>query len=127
MNPTELQNNLGQFCGTEAYHQWSILFKKTLLTDGAKYLAEKANCFWLMDAIASHQPKCLKDKMLQDMQFWTLKVHENKSATLICERDTNDIFLKQKIPATNFPLPEIKLWVEADGNGRMIILLPSEH
>jgi hypothetical protein len=25
-----------------------------LLTEGTKYLAEQAACFWLMDAIASH-------------------------------------------------------------------------
>ena len=25
-----------------------------MLTDGAKYLAEQAECFWMMDAIASH-------------------------------------------------------------------------
>ena len=42
---------LSHFTGTEKYHRIS---RRHLLTDGAKYLAEEAQCFWMMDAIASH-------------------------------------------------------------------------
>jgi hypothetical protein len=44
-------SNLDGFTGTEAYHPWSILFRKAVLTDGAKYLADKAGAYWLMDVI----------------------------------------------------------------------------
>jgi hypothetical protein len=44
-------NQLNQFIGTEKYYRIS---RKHLLTDGTKYLAEEAECFWMMDAIASH-------------------------------------------------------------------------
>ena len=42
---------LSYFTGTEKYYRIS---RRHLLTDGTKYLAEEAECFWMMDAIASH-------------------------------------------------------------------------
>jgi hypothetical protein len=44
-------NQLNQFTGTAKYFRIS---RRHLLTEGTKYLAEQAACFWLMDAIASH-------------------------------------------------------------------------
>jgi hypothetical protein len=45
------QSTLTQFTGTERYYRIS---RRHLLTDGTKYLAENAECFWMMDAVASH-------------------------------------------------------------------------
>ncbi len=44
-------SRLSLFTGTEHYYRIS---RRHLLTDGTKYLAEEAECFWMMDAIASH-------------------------------------------------------------------------
>ena len=44
-------SQLTQFIGTTRYYRIS---RKHLLTDGTKYLAEEAECFWMMDAIASY-------------------------------------------------------------------------
>jgi hypothetical protein len=44
-------SQLSYFTGTERYYR---ITRKHLLTDGTKYLAEEAECFWMMDAIASH-------------------------------------------------------------------------
>jgi hypothetical protein len=128
MNKEEIINGLANFYGTENWHRFSPLFRKHLLTDGVKWLADNANCYWLMDAICSYHSKCMKDPkgMLQNIQFWTLKVDGNK-ATLTCERDTDDVAIIQKIEYTDFPLPEIKLYVQPMGDGHFCILLPSEH
>lgn len=117
---TELEAALAQFTGTEQYHKFSYC-SKLVITDGVKYLATKANCFWLLDIIASYQPKCNKDEMLKEFQVWTLKVN-NTTGKVICERDTNDIAITQDIEHTDFPLPSIKLYCI---NG--VILLPSEY
>ena len=122
----ELQANLNQFTGTQEYHRWSSLFKNHVLTDGAKYLAEKAGAYWLMDAIASYHRTCMKDEMLQGIQFWTLTVKGNK-ATLICERDTNNIAITQKIPFTDFPLESIKLYCAPCNESTYCVMLPSEY
>ena len=42
---------MSRFTGTSAYYRIS---RRHLLTHGTKHLAEKAACFWMMDAIASH-------------------------------------------------------------------------
>jgi hypothetical protein len=42
---------LAHFTDTEKYYRIS---RRHVLTDGANYLAEEAECFWMMDAIASH-------------------------------------------------------------------------
>lgn len=44
----EIKNTLVQFHGTDGYHR--IL--GAVLTDGTKYLAEAANCFWLFQDTA---------------------------------------------------------------------------
>lgn len=123
----EIEHGLKNFYGTEQYHRWSILFKKHLLTDGVKWLCDNADCYWLADAIASYHATCMKDRSLRDFQFWSLKAHDDKSATLTCERDQDDVVITQKIPYTDFPLPEIQLWVEPTGDGQYVIMLPSEH
>ena len=120
MTPEELSSSLAQFCGTEGYYKFSML-SPLVMTDGVKYLADNAKCYWLLDIIASYQRKCSRDPMLCDMQFWTLRV-KNGKGFVICERDEGDVAISQAIPATDFPLPEIKIWVE---NG--VVLLPSEH
>ena len=116
----ESLNNLNHFTGTEKYHRH---FGGLLLTDGAKYLAENAECYWLFDVIASYQhtSKIRNDADLREMQFWTLTV-QNGKGVVICERDTDDVVITQKISSTDFPLPKIKIYV--CGN---VAMLPSEY
>jgi len=113
-----LNAQLAQFTGGgDCYKHWLGL----VYTDGVKFLAKKADAYWLLDSIALYQPKCLKDPMLQEIQFWKLKVKDN-SGVLTCERDKNDVFLTENIIYTDFPLEEITLYLE---NG--ILCLPSER
>jgi hypothetical protein len=51
LNSEVLFSNLAQFTGTTQYYQ---ITTRTVLTDGTRYLADAAGCYWLMDAIASH-------------------------------------------------------------------------
>jgi hypothetical protein len=115
------QSELNQFTGTsEHYKHWLKAFS---YTDGVKYLADQANAHWLLDAIASHQPPLLRDEMLKEFQIWKLVVNvQEKTAQLICERDTDDVVVTQDIPYTDFPLPEIKLYLVA-----RVLMLPSEY
>ena len=54
LHPAEFQLDLRQFTGTTQWHRWSKL-TELVCTDGAKYLADEAGAYWLLDAIASHQ------------------------------------------------------------------------
>ncbi len=124
LHPTQFQLDLRQFTGTTQWYQWSHL-TKLICTDGAKYLADEAGAYWLLDAIASHQsaPAIQDSQRLQDFQVWILKVNSDKSCRLTCAEDS-DIApaVIQDIEFTDFPLAEIKLYV--CGN---VILLPSEY
>jgi hypothetical protein len=116
------QADLAQFTGTtQWYKHW---LKRFVYTDGVKYLADEGQAYWLIDAIASHQTKqLLSDPMLKEFQIWTLKVNlEDRTAKLICERDTDDVVLTQEIDYTDFPLAEIKLYL-AEG----VLMLTSEY
>lgn len=120
---SELLTNLERYTCTDQYYKhWLNQF---VYTDGVQYLAEAAGAYWLIDAIASHQPEAVKDPMLKDFQIWKLTVTQtanSKTADLVCERDTNNVAITQHIDCTDFPLPEIKLYLE---NG--VLMLPSER
>jgi hypothetical protein len=115
-------NNLAQFTGTENYHRHLGI----QYTDGVQFLAQNADCYWLLDAIASYQPGLCQNPRLVDFQFWALKVSDHSgfsSAVLTCTDGDSEVpVITQQIQSTDFPLPSIKLYVE-----RGVLLLPSEH
>ncbi len=126
-SPEELADNLAQFTGTEGYCRYWV--GRLLLTDGVKYLADQAGCYWLLDAIGSYQHELARhpDQRLQEMQFWKLEVNADKSAVLTCVADAGEPpAVSQEIEATDFPLPEIQIWVATEGESK-IALLPNEY
>ncbi|MEA5574745.1 DUF6876 family protein [Calothrix sp. UHCC 0171] len=117
--PHQIKAALDQFTGsTVIYKHWLGL----KYTEGIKYLADETNCYWLIDAIFSHQTKqLLSNANLREFQIWHLRV-ENNSGILICEWDTNQEVLRQEIEYTDFPLSHIKLYL-VEGT----LILPSEY
>ena len=130
----EALKNLSQFTGTEKHHK---IFGGLFLTDGAKFLADNAEAYWLMDVIMSYHfdPKFVRNPKLRDFQLWMLNVGNShqfikpfsgNKAVVTCWEDTPVIgvkpAVKQQIMYTDFPLPEIKLYVK-----NKVILLPSEN
>ncbi|WP_026735964.1 DUF6876 family protein [Fischerella sp. PCC 9605] len=105
----QITTELKQFVGSETfYRHWSGI----QYTEGVKYLASAAQAYWLIDGIISHQAnnRFLSDPGLQDFQIWRLVVNNN-SGTLICEWDTDKEVLRQEIDYTDFPFPEIRLYL----------------
>jgi hypothetical protein len=118
MNTNELLSNLSQFIGTEKYYRITPCH---LLTDGSKYLAEQAQCFWLMDAIASHLPKYFHDHFA----VANLTI-DGTSAVLTLDDGNGNVFARQNIEYTDFPLDQIKLYCGFDGE-HWAIMLTSEY
>ncbi|MBD1919461.1 MULTISPECIES: DUF6876 family protein [Cyanophyceae] len=115
------EDELSQFTGTSQYYQHPL---GVLYTDGVQYMAERGGGYWIIDVIAAWQlhPQVALDPMLQQIQFWKLIVHDDGSATMLCERDTDDVAVSQRIPLTDFPLKQLRLYFQ---NG--VVLLPSEY
>lgn len=133
LDAQKLQTGLQHCTGTTQYFKHS--FGKLCYTDGIQYLAKNAECYWLVDAIASYQHQLVKKETLKEFQVWLLSVgndHEfikpanNNQAILTCWEDTpkagDEPVIRQDIPFTDFPLPEIKLYVQ-----ELILMLPSEN
>ena len=110
---------LGHFVGTERYYRIS---RRHLLTDGTKYLAEQAECFWMMDAVASHLMEIGTAEW-----FVLVRVQVTEGRAIMIYEDGNDReHARQEIPYTDFALNSITLYACWDGE-HWVIMLPGEY
>ena len=115
----DLAASLAQFTGTTRYYRIS---PGHLLTDGTRYLADTAGCYWIMDAVASH----LAEIGTQDW-FVLVRVQVSDGSALMLYEDGNgNEHARQEIPFTDFPLRSISLYACWDGK-HWVIMLPSEY
>ena len=114
-DPTQLS----YFTGTEKYYRIS---RRHLLTDGTKYLEEEAECFWMMDAIASH----LSEIGTEDW-FVLIRVQvTGDRAVMIYEDGNSREHARQEIPYTDFPMTSITLYA-CWNQENWVIMMPSEY
>ena len=115
-----IKNELTQFTGTENYYRYHDL----LLTDGVYYLAEAANCFWLMDAVWAHSST---KGWLGKEDFISCKLNVQDSVGKLTFDDGNkNILASQHIPYTDFPLDKVQLFL-VRGEAQFVVMLPSEY
>lgn len=108
--------------------------RQVIYTPGVQHLAQEAEAYWLIDAIASwigshpFVQAIKQDERLETVHFWRLEVDsENSSGVLTAVSDKGKApFITQRIPFTNFPLPAIDIWCGFDGR-HWTLYLPSEH
>ena len=110
---------LAQFTGTEHYYR---LNRKCLITDGAKYLAEAAGAYWLLEVAASY----LLELGTAD---WFVLVRlrvKDCTAELTVEDGNGIVRATQEIPFTDFPADEQILFACWDSE-HWVLMLPSEY
>ncbi|WP_430427067.1 DUF6876 family protein [Maribacter litoralis] len=120
----EITEGLQHFNGTEIFHQ--IPLTRTRFTDGLKYLANVAGCFWLITD-ASVIAKSLKDKsyfITIDFRRLSEKERVEKGCeAIIVYSDGNDTVLESHgYQFADFPLDELRLFFVDD-----TLMLPSEY
>lgn len=121
MQKQTLTQELQHFTGTTAYFR---LFPKVLLTDGTKYLAEHAGCYWLMDVFASYLLTIVKS---EQEPFTCLNLaKDNDSAVIQIDNGNGQCLAEQRIEFTDFPLDSIKLYGCWTGD-YWVLMLPSEY
>ncbi len=108
---------LEQFTGSE--HYYASTFGRLQLTDGAHYLRERHNCYWLIDIIESYQPRFAD----VPFQMWSIAVSDDKSAFVEMREDTGKpALVTQRVEYTDFPLSNFEMYcVES------VVLLKSEY
>ena len=114
------QTDLNQFTGSETWYRHGIN-RTVSYTDGAKFLADKGGAYWLLDIIAIAQAHT-KAVAAEEFQVWTLRVNPDDSAVVTCDDGDGKIVYTQKIPFTDFPLHEVKIYF-----ANHVIHLPSEY
>lgn len=112
--------DLRQFTGSEQWYRHGIV-RDVLFTDGAKYVADQAGAYWLLDEIALAQ-RYDKNVAGEEFQVWTLNVNDDRTATLACDDGNGNVVYSKRVPFTDFPLDEISLYY-----CNKTILLPSEY
>ena len=99
--------HLSQFIGTAQY--WRVA-RQFAITDGVKYLAETAACFWLIDAAISH----LLELGTADWFVLVRTEVSGSQATMIYEDGNGLERARQAIPYTDLQLPSVDLYAVWD-------------
>lgn len=124
MNAEELTSQLAAFTGTESFYKIPLL--NTVITDGIQYLANKANCFWLVTDASVIAKSLLNRSSFITVDFKKLSAEKQKVlgyAAVIEYSDGNDTILEtQKYHLTDFPLETIRLFFTNN-----TLMLPSEY
>lgn len=128
----QIKSILAGFFGTQAYHYTAVSRRAGVFyTDGVRALLQMCEAYWLLDLICYYQLECRKDEALHYIQFWTLRVNTNEeTAVLSCERDAGEVVIQHRIAYTDFPLDEIKIWLEigvVDDTLALVAMLPGER
>jgi hypothetical protein len=121
MTKTQLtKSDLDQFTGSEHWYRHGIN-RNILFTDGAKYVADTAGAYWLLDEIAliqRHDPHVAAE----EFQLWKLAVRPDHTAALTCDDGNGSVVYTKQIEYTDFPLTEIRFYFTNN-----MIYLPNEH
>ena len=110
---------LNHFTGTGNYYR---LNRKCLITEGAKYLADTAGAYWLLEVAASY----LIELGTAD---WFVLVRlrvQDFTAELTVEDGNGSVRARKHISFTDFPRDEQLLYACWDGEN-WVIMLPSEY
>jgi hypothetical protein len=109
---------LSNFTGSATFYRHGIV-RSVFFTEGARYVAESAEAFWLLDEIAIAQYKPVVKR--EEFQVWKLEV-KGGAGELSCEDGNDNIVFYKVINFTDFPAPGVTLWFE-----NSTIYLPSER
>ncbi|MDO7172544.1 DUF6876 family protein [Mariniflexile sp. AS56] len=120
----EIKAGLQHFHGTEMFYQIPLL--RTRFTDGLKYLANVADCYWLIT-----DTSMVAKSLMNRSEFITIdfkRFSEEKQiitgyeAEIIYTDGDDTILDKQGYRVTDFPLDELRLFFVND-----TLMLPSEY
>ena len=120
----EIKEGLQHFHGTEMFYQIPLL--RTRFTDGLKYLANVADCFWLITDTSVIAKSLMDRSRFITIDFKRLSGETQEStgyeAEIIYTDGNDNILEKHGYRVTDFPLDELRLYFVND-----TLMLPSEY
>lgn len=121
MKGNEILQHLAHFHGSSQFYKIALL--NTRYTEGINYLANAADCYWLVTD-ASVMAKSLNDKS----RFLTIdfkrhpRTKEGPMATITYTDGNDMVFCTQEYGFTDFPLNKLRLYFVDN-----TLMLPSEY
>ena len=120
----EIKEGLQHFHGSEMFFQIPLI--RTRFTNGIKYLADVANCLWLVTDTSVIAKSLMNKSYFITIDFKRLTEDEQEEfgcEAFITYGDGNDNILeKHRYNVTDFPLDEIRLFFVDN-----TLMLPSEY
>lgn len=125
MTKDQLLDELCNFYGTEHYYRTN---PGLLVTDGVKFLADTAHCYWLLDMVWSYLPVLRKSGDTFFVVVLTKEGVRDPGAVFSIQDDIppNQTYAQQAIEFTDFPLDEIVLYLSATEE-EFVLMLRSEY
>ena len=120
----EIKEGLQHFHGTKMFYQIPLI--RTRFTDGLKYLADVADCFWLIT-----DTSVIAKNLIPRSEFITIdfkRLSEERQdftgyeAEIIYTDGNDNILEKHGYRVTDFPLDELRLFFVND-----TLMLPGEY
>lgn len=125
--PSGLHYALAQFSGSEHYYQH---LHPLLLTDGSKFLADEAGCYWLMDIVALRMCPALAGKD----SFFVVDVERRGRGVTLTAHDGGlgeaepRVYYREDITLSDFPLEHYAFYVAFEPSvSRWVAMLTSEY
>lgn len=123
MTKDQLLDELRQFYGTEHYHRY---MPGLVVTDGVKFLADNAGCYWLLDMVWSYLPALRKS----GDTFFVVRYAGTPGASglfsITDDIPANQTYAAQAVEYSDFPLDEIVMYLSHAG-GDAVLMLPTEY
>ena len=121
----QLLDELRNFYGTERYYRTN---PGLLVTDGAKFLADNAGAYWLLDMVWSYLPVLRKSGDTFFVVVLTKDGVEAPGAMFSIQDDVppSKTYATQAVEFTDFPLDEIALYLSATEE-EFVLMLKSEY
>ena len=101
-------NRIETFKATSTWHRY-YADSKIFYSDGIRYLADSATCYWLLDDIVSAQTYSVVSKV--KFQIWTIEKIGKRSAVLWCEDEHGTKLFRKTIAYTVFPLKRVVIYM----------------
>ena len=123
MNEREIREGLVGFTGSETFLRYSPLFPNVVITEGVIWLAENAQCYWLLDVIASHLPAVQRAGETFAVVMIERTSGSGATVAIVDDIPANTIYADQLIEYTDFPLAVLKMYVGYDSENWTVMLI----
>lgn len=120
-------DQLHQFSGSEQVYKHGTS-KQIIYTEGIRYLAKEACCYWLLDEIALMILPVLLKKHPDCFYLIKFVANADGTADIVAEDGNDNVYVKRYIELTDFPVKENLLrFYLCESDNAYCLMLPGEY